>query len=266
VSFNLVKDILSLSNISKSFFVKKSVLFSKKSEVKALRNISLNLIAGENLGIIGESGSGKSTLAKIIVGLLNKDSGDLLFRGEDITTRSIRERSKLIQYVFQDPVSSLNPSKTILQSLMVPIKSLLGIKGSKGIEYAGEILSYVQMGKEVLTKYPHELSGGQAQRVCIARALLAKSPVVVLDEPVSALDVIIQAQILELLNNLKHDFQLTYLIISHDLAVVESFCDRVGVMYEGKILELDKSENILGNPGHPYTKLLIDSVPRPKFR
>ena len=186
-----------------NFFDGGNSIFFNSKKVEAVKNVSIEINTGDTLGIIGESGSGKSTLAKIIAGIHNPTKGDIIFKGKSLLNLSQRQRNNLIQYVFQDPSNSLNPRKTMMQSLLVPTTYLLGLKKDKAYARIKDILKSVSLPLETLNKYPHELSGGQAQRIAIARSLLSKSPLIVLDEPVSALDVIIQEQILLLLKNLK---------------------------------------------------------------
>ena len=251
---------LKIDRISKNFYNNNSFFFNTK-KFKAVKNVSVEIDEGDILGIIGESGSGKSTLAKVIAGIHNPTKGDISYRGKSLLNLTQKQRNKLIQYVFQDPTNSLNPRKTMLQSLLVPTTYLLGLKKDKAYNRIKNILKSVNLSLDTLDKYPHELSGGQAQRIAIARSLLSKSPFIVLDEPVSALDVIIQEQILKLLKKLKEEFNLSYIFISHDLAVVENFCNKIAVMFKGEFVEIGKTKKIIYEPAHKYTKLLINSVP-----
>ena len=252
---------LKIDKISKIFFDEGNSIFFNSKKVEAVKNVSIEINTGDTLGIIGESGSGKSTLAKIIAGIHNPTKGDIIFKGKSLLSLSQRQRNNLIQYVFQDPSNSLNPRKTMMQSLLVPTTYLLGLRKDKAYARIKDILKAVSLPLETLNKYPHELSGGQAQRIAIARSLLSKSPLIVLDEPVSALDVIIQEQILLLLKNLKKEFNLSYIFISHDLAVVENFCNKIAVMFRGEFVEIGNTKKIINEPAHEYTKLLINSVP-----
>ena len=252
---------LKIDKISKIFFDEGNSIFFNSKKVEAVKNVSIEINTGDTLGIIGESGSGKSTLAKIIAGIHNPSKGDIIFKGKSLLNLSQRQRNNLIQYVFQDPSNSLNPRKTMMQSLLVPTTYLLGLTKDKAYARIKDILKSVSLPLETLNKYPHELSGGQAQRIAIARSLLSKSPLIVLDEPVSALDVIIQEQILLLLKNLKKEFNLSYIFISHDLAVVENFCNKIAVMFHGEFVEIGNTKKIINEPAHEYTKLLINSVP-----
>jgi oligopeptide/dipeptide ABC transporter ATP-binding protein len=237
-----------------------------KPGVHAVQNVSLDIYPGETLGIVGESGCGKSTLARILVGLDAPTGGTVRFKGEDIAATARKDFNRIarrIQYVFQDPVSSLNPRKTVRAILEAPLKRLRGLGRRAREERLSELLDAVNLRTEFLERYPHEFSGGQAQRIGIARALAADPDLIVLDEPVSALDVSVQAQVLNLLEDLKGRFGLTYVFISHDLSVVESLRDRVAVMYFGRIVEIGPSRSIFADPHHHYTKLLLDSAPAP---
>jgi oligopeptide/dipeptide ABC transporter ATP-binding protein len=210
---------------------------------------------------VGESGCGKSTLARMLVGLLPPSSGHIEIEGEPLDTADPAEFGKKIQYVFQDPISSLNPRKTIRQIMEAPLRNLHGMGAAARAERIREIFAAVNLREEFLDRYPHEFSGGQAQRIGIARALAADARILILDEPVSALDVSVQAQVLNLLADLKAKFGLTYLFISHDLAVVEAVSDRVAVLYFGAVVEVGPAAEIFANPRHPYTKLLAQSAP-----
>ncbi|RYH11550.1 ABC transporter ATP-binding protein [Tropicimonas sp. IMCC6043] len=237
---------------------------AERPSVHAVQSASLDVARGETLGIVGESGCGKSTLARMIVGLLPPTAGSIEIEGRDYADRAGKDPAafgKLIQYVFQDPISSLNPRKTIRQILEAPLKLLHGMPAAARAQRIDEILDAVNLRAEFLDRYPHEFSGGQAQRIGIARALAAAPRILVLDEPVSALDVSVQAQVLNLLARLREEFDLTYLFISHDLAVVEAVADRVAVMYFGAIVELAPAEEIFARPRHHYTSLLARSAP-----
>ncbi|WP_068109239.1 ABC transporter ATP-binding protein [Tropicimonas marinistellae] len=237
---------------------------AEKPSVHAVQSANLDVASGETLGIVGESGCGKSTLARMIVGLLPPTEGRIEIEGQDYAERAGKDPAafgKLIQYVFQDPISSLNPRKTIRQILEAPLKLLHAMPAAERGARIDDLLDAVNLRREFLDRYPHEFSGGQAQRIGIARALAAAPRILVLDEPVSALDVSVQAQVLNLLAELKREFELTYLFISHDLAVVEAVADRVAVMYFGAIVEMAPAEKIFAKPLHHYTVLLARSAP-----
>lgn len=254
-----------IRELVKTFGGKRSLFWGKANEVQAVRGISLDLMQGETLGIVGESGSGKSTLARMLVGLEQPTSGTMLINSkpwDELASAGSRAFGRTIQYVFQDPVASLNPRKTIGEILDVPLRLLCGYGSNKRATRKRELVNAVHMPLDTLERYPHEFSGGQAQRIAIARALAAEASILVLDEPVSALDVSVQAQVLLLLQQLRNDLGLSYLFISHDLAVVESISDRVAVMYLGEVVEIGPAAQLFASPQHDYTRSLIASAPR----
>ncbi|WP_196260738.1 ATP-binding cassette domain-containing protein [Pelagibacterium limicola] len=260
-----MSDAIVVTNLRKTFGGRRNILGSASHSVHAVKGVSFALRQGETLAIVGESGSGKSTIARMLVGLETPSSGTMEIDGQDAATlraRGSKAFGRTIQYVFQDPVASLNPRKTIDKILDVPLRLLRNYDGSTRAARKRELLDAVKMPKDTLERYPHEFSGGQAQRIAIARALAAEAKIMVLDEPVSALDVSVQAQVLLLLDELKSRFGLSYLFISHDLAVVESVSDRVAVMYLGEMVELDTAANLFAAPRHDYTRELIASAPR----
>ena len=252
---------LELENLSKTFPVGRSLLGRPKASVKAVHPVSLTVRQGETLGIVGESGCGKSTLARMLVGLLEPTTGTIRIEGAELDNADPAEFGKRIQYVFQDPISSLNPRKTIRQIIEAPLKRLHGMARPEREARIAQIFDSVNLRTEFLDRYPHEFSGGQAQRIGIARALAANARILILDEPVSALDVSVQAQVLNLLADLKAEFGLTYLFISHDLAVVEAVSDRIAVLYFGSVVEIGPAEDVFRAPHHPYTRLLAGSAP-----
>ncbi len=252
---------LRVENLAKTFPLRKPLFGSAAPGVRAVRPMSFSVEPGETLGIVGESGCGKSTLARMLVGLLEPTEGRVEIAGRALDNADPAEFGKLIQYVFQDPQSSLNPRKTIRQVMEAPLKRLHGMARPQRAARIAEIFASVNLREEFLDRYPHEFSGGQAQRIGIARALAASPRIIVLDEPVSALDVSVQAQVLNLLAELKAQFGLTYLFISHDLAVVEAVSDRIVVLYFGSVVEIGRAESVFARPRHPYTKLLADSAP-----
>ncbi|MEO3387910.1 oligopeptide/dipeptide ABC transporter ATP-binding protein [Mesorhizobium sp. CAU 1741] len=258
--------LMQVDTVSRVFGGGRSFLGGSKPGVHAVQQVSLDIRQGETLGIVGESGCGKSTLARMLVGLDQPTGGAIRFKGEDVAETSRKNFTSLarrIQYVFQDPVSSLNPRKTIRAILEAPLVRLLHLGRKEREERLAMLLDAVNLRPEFLERYPHEFSGGQAQRIGIARALAADPQLIVLDEPVSALDVSIQAQVLNLLDDLKARFGLTYVFISHDLSVVESVSDRVAVMYFGRLAEIGPARSIFADPRHHYTRLLLDSAPVP---
>jgi len=241
----------------------------RKPAVHAVRGVSLEVARGETLGIVGESGCGKSTLARLLVGLDRPTEGRIRLGGEALFgpgRKTLSDLARQVQYVFQDPISSLNPRKTIRQILSAPLRHLRGLAGKEAEARMHALMDEVKLRPEFLDRYPHEFSGGQAQRIGIARALAAEPQLLVLDEPVSALDVSVQAQVLSLLDELKRRLDLTYVFISHDLAVVEAVSDRVAVMYSGRVVERAAAADLLTAARHPYSRLLFDSAPVPGKR
>jgi ABC-type oligopeptide transport system ATPase subunit len=257
------KEILRVENLKKEYKIKSG--FLKKDEIfTAVNGISFSLYEGEYLGIVGESGCGKSTTARLVTNLIPKTSGKIYIGDKDLDTLSndeIQLLRKDIQMIFQDPIASLDPKKRIIDLLIEPLKIHNVGDSEKWEEMALDILSKVGIRRESAYRFPHEFSGGQAQRINIARALILRPRILILDEPVSSLDVSIQAQVLNLLIRLQREFKLSYIFISHDLNVVRYFCDRVLVMYKGEIVESGPSESIYSNPKEEYTKKLIDAIP-----
>jgi len=250
-----------VKKLNKVFFTRKPWFGGKHSGVHAVRDLDLTIERGETLGIVGESGCGKSTLARMLVGLLPATSGSIEIEEEALDNADPTVFGRKIQYVFQDPMSSLNPRMAVHQLMGVPLKYLHGFSKAEREQRIEAVFEAVNLPTEFLDRYPHEFSGGQAQRIVIARALAAQARILVLDEPVSALDVSVQAQVLNLLADLKKEFNLTYLFISHDLAVVEAVCNQVAVIYFGSIVEIGPAEHIFSRPRHPYTELLSNSAP-----
>ncbi|PKP73209.1 MAG: peptide ABC transporter ATP-binding protein [Alphaproteobacteria bacterium HGW-Alphaproteobacteria-6] len=247
--------------LARSFAVGRRLIGPPRARVHAVRPMSLQVRQGETLGVVGESGCGKSTLARMLVGLLPPSAGRIEIEGRQLDRADPAAFGRLIQYVFQDPVSSLNPRKTIRQILEAPLRHLHGLRGAALQDRTAGLLASVNLRDAFLTRYPHEFSGGQAQRIGIARALAADPRILILDEPVSALDVSVQAQVLNLLGDLKSRLGLTYVFISHDLAVVEAVSDRIAVLYFGALVESGPAERVFATPRHPYTRLLAASAP-----
>ncbi|MFF0826491.1 ABC transporter ATP-binding protein [Brevibacillus sp. NPDC003359] len=247
------------------FYPGKSKLLQKtKSVVKAVDHVSFTIKQGETLGLVGESGCGKSTMGRAILHLIKPTSGDISFAGRSLSSFSaseLRQQRKHFQMVFQDPFSSLNPRLTVKEILDEPLKAhRLGDEHQR-LEKIHHMMEVCGLNRTYAERYAHEFSGGQRQRIGIARALILQPQLVVADEPVSALDVSIQSQILNLMQDLQEEFQLTYLFISHDLGVVRHICNRVGVMYLGRMAELATTEQLYANPLHPYTKTLLSAIP-----
>lgn len=257
--------LLQVSNLVKHFPIKRGY-FQEKAYVKAVSNLSLKIYKGETYGLVGESGCGKSTTGRMILRLLEPTSGSVQYNGQDITQFSeeeLRNARKEMQIIFQDPYSALNPRKQIGRAIAEPMSIFnLGEKRQHK-QLVLELLRKVGLQPEHYDRYPHEFSGGQRQRIVLARALAVKPAFIVCDEPVSALDVSIQSQILNLLQQLQEDFQLTYLFIAHDLSVVRHISDRVGVMYLGHLVEEAPTEALFSEPLHPYTRALLSAVPEP---
>src|SRR6266516_4171643 len=255
-------NLVELQHLTKRFQVKQGVFARGKAQVHAVEDISLTVRHGETLGIVGESGCGKSTTARLMLRLLDPTAGVIRFDGRDIShlsQRALRPLRREMQMIFQDPYSSLNPRKTVGQIVGSPFVIHGERKAKSRVQ---ELLETVGLSPEHYNRYPHEFSGGQRQRIGVARALALSPKLIVCDEPVSALDVSIQAQVLNLLRNLQRDFNLTYVFISHDLSVIRQISDRIAVMYLGRIVELGDSESIYEQPKHPYTAALLSAVPR----
>jgi oligopeptide transport system ATP-binding protein len=234
--------------------------------VKAVEDVSLEIYPGETVGLVGESGSGKSTLGRLLTQLLPVTSGNVFIDDVDLTKLSsekLRQKRRQLQMIFQDPYSSLNPRMTVGDIIAEPLENFGLLRGRDKDKRVQELLRVVGLNPYFNNRYPHEFSGGQRQRIGIARALALRPQLIVADEPISALDVSIQAQIINLMEDLQKEFKLTYLFIAHDLSVVRHISDRVMVMYLGKIVEVADSDEIYRNPRHPYTKALLSSIPIP---
>ncbi|MCL2893807.1 ATP-binding cassette domain-containing protein [Brenneria tiliae] len=254
---------LELCSLSRVFRLNRG-LFTRAGEIRAVNDVSLRIRRGETLGLVGESGCGKSTLAKMLLGLLPPTSGNVLIEGREIDSGKRKEMASRIQPIFQDPYSSLNPRRTVADIVEVALR-LHGIgTPDERKTRVREMLDVVGMPARTHSQYPGQLSGGQRQRVAIARALIMRPDILICDEPTSALDVSVQAQILNLLLALKQEFGLTYLLISHNLSVVEHLVDHVAVMQRGSIVEQGTREQIFHAPRHPYTKSLLASVLTPE--
>ena len=257
--------LLEVKNLKKWFPIKRGLSFSEKRYIKAVDDVSFTVYKGETLGLVGESGCGKSTLARTILRLIEPTGGQVLYRGEDFLQkgkREVKEMRSNLQIVFQDPYGSLHPKMRVGKIIEAPL--VISKYGDKEMrkERVNELVEMVDLKPEHLKRYPHEFSGGQRQRIVIARTLATNPDFVICDEPVSALDVSVRSQILNLLRDLQEKLGLTYLFISHDLSVVEHICDRVVVMYLGKVVEMATSEALFTNPQHPYTRALLSAAPQ----
>lgn len=256
--------LLSLRGLCKYFELKSGFLNLNKSTLKAVDDISLDIYKGECFGLVGESGCGKTTLGKMIAGLYTPTAGQIMYNGTDLASLNRNQRRRFcrdIQMIFQDPYSSLNPRMTVEQIIAEPMIVNRTHHGKEITDRVEHLLDCVGLARQYKSRYPHEFSGGQRQRIGIARALAVSPKLIICDEAVSALDVSIQAQILNLLDDLKEEFGLTYLFIAHGLAAVKHISDRIGVMYLGSMVEVAPKEAIYDNPLHPYTQALISAIP-----
>ena len=258
--------LLEVSGLKKYFPITGGLFGGKKGEVKAVDDVSFYVKKGETLGIVGESGCGKSTTGRLLMRLIEASDGKIVFEDKEITSMTkseLRKTRRDIQMVFQDPYASLNPRHSVEQILEEPlIVHGIGSKEERR-KRVKEMLEVVGLSSYHARRYPHQFSGGQRQRIGIAKALMTKPKLIIADEPVSALDVSIQAQVLNLMKDIQNEFQLTYIFIAHDLGVVRHISDRVGVMYLGRLIELADSNELYENPLHPYTKALLSAVPIP---
>ncbi|CAM2845661.1 ABC transporter ATP-binding protein [Paenibacillus sediminis] len=258
--------ILSVKDLKKYFPVKHSIFGYKVGDVKAVDGVSFDIRRGESFGLVGESGSGKSTTGRTILRLLEKTSGEVTFKGADLYSldrKQMREMRPKMQFIFQDPFSSLNPRMRIGDALVEAIVDHGLASKAEAREKAVQVLRICGLSDYHMERFPHEFSGGQRQRIGIARAMMMDPEFIVADEPVSALDVSIQAQIINLFSDLQEQRSLTYLFISHDLSVVEHLCNRIAVMYLGNIVEIADRDELFSRPLHPYTKALLSAVPVP---
>jgi len=262
---NNKEDLIKVTNLKKYFPIKRGILFSREvGSVKAVDGISFTIKRGETLGLVGESGCGKSTTGRVILRLLDATDGQVSFEGRDVlslNTKDMREIRKEMQIVFQNPYASLDPRMTIGDTIAEPIRIHNIHKGPAVSKRVKELLEVVGLRPIYADRYPHEFSGGQRQRIGIARALAVNPKFIIADEPVSALDVSVQAQVLNLLSDLQKEYSLTYLFIAHNLSTVKHISNRVAVMYLGSMVELTESDTLYDDPKHPYTKALLSAIP-----
>jgi len=257
--------LLVVDQVTRTYQLPREKLWQKPPVVHALQGVSFTLAAGRSLGIVGESGSGKSTLARLVMALEPPSSGRVSILGRDMAAldpAALRQARRDFQMVFQDPYGSLDPRQTVLRIVTEPLQAQAAGSLPEQRRMAQEVLASVGLRPTDLDKYPHEFSGGQRQRIAIARALITRPRLIVADEPVSALDVSVQAQVLNLMQDLQAQFGVTYLLISHDLAVVDHLCAEVAVIFQGRIVEQGTPETLFRNAAHPYTRALLDAVPR----
>ena len=260
------KVLLEVQKVKKEFVTSKSLTGKPVKIVHAVDSVDLTISEGETIGVVGESGCGKSTLGRCILQLIKPTAGHVLYRGEDITKlnkEQMRQMRRKMQLIFQDPYASLNPRMTVLELIMAPLEAFGIGTMEERVQRVKEIMELVGMPENMMNRYPHEFSGGQRQRIVIARALVLNPEFVVCDEPVSALDVSVRAQVLNLIQELKKKKHLTYMFISHDLSVVKYISDRIAVMYLGRIVEIAEKNELYNNPQHPYTKALLSVIPIP---
>jgi oligopeptide transport system ATP-binding protein len=258
------ENLLEVRSLKKYFPVRGGLIRRQVGFIRAIDGIDLSIAQGQSFGLVGESGSGKTTVGKTILRLVEPTEGEIIFEGQDLCQLSeseMRERRAEMQMIFQDPYSSLNPRMTVKRIVGEPVVIHRQAKGRALDDRVRELISLVGLMEDHLYRYPHEFSGGQRQRIGIARAVALEPKMLILDEPTSALDVSVQAQVLDLLLELQQRLNLTYLFISHDLAVIRYICDRVALMYMGKILELGSVEDIFEQPMHPYTRALLSAMP-----
>ncbi len=252
--------LLEVRNLKKYFPVQHGMFSSGKGFVHAVDGVSLTVEKGETFGLVGESGCGKSSLSRVILSLVKRDSGDILYKGKDVSALSRSERAKM-RMVFQNPFASLNPKERVFDAIAEPYRIAGGYSRAQIQEEVLKLMDLVGLSRGYASRYPHEFSGGQRQRIGIARALAMNPEFIVCDEPVSALDVSIQAQILNLLRDIQKELGLTYVFISHNLGVVKYISDRIAVMYLGKIIEVSEAKDLYAAPAHPYTQALLSAIP-----
>ena len=261
----MTDELLQVHELTRSYELPRDALWRKPRQLHALQGVSLQLRQGRSLGVVGESGSGKSTLARLVMALETPTSGSVHLLGQELGTlgtAQLRQARRHFQMVFQDPYGSLDPRQTVQRIVSEPLAALARSSAAEQREQAAQMLAAVGLGQHDLDKYPHEFSGGQRQRIAIARALITRPRLIVADEPVSALDVSVQAQVLNLMQDLQDQFGISYLLISHDLAVVDHLCDEVAVIFQGRIVEQAAADTLFARAAHPYTLDLIEAIPR----
>jgi oligopeptide/dipeptide ABC transporter ATP-binding protein len=262
----MTESLLSIDGLSKYFPVKGGLLLRTQGYIKAVDEVSFDMGEHETFGVVGESGCGKTTLARTILRLIEPTSGKIFFKGEDVSQLKgdgVKDFRRHAQIVFQNPFSALHPRKMIKDIVSEPLRVHNSLNSEEIRSRVLEALMDVGLTEEHMYRYPHEFSGGQRQRVVVARALVLRPDLIVLDEPTAALDVSVQAKILNLLKRLQKEYNLTYLLISHDFSIIDYLCDRIGVMYLGKIVEIAPKKELFDNPLHPYTRALISAIPSP---
>jgi peptide/nickel transport system ATP-binding protein len=256
--------ILEVKNLKVHFPIHGGILRREVDKVRAVDDVSFNIESGKTYGLVGESGSGKTTTGRAIIGLNSISGGNVFFEGQDLALKGGRKRNNVrkdIQMIFQDPYSSLNPKKRVLDIIAEPLRNFEKLSPGEERKRVQELLSQVGLSPENILKYPHEFSGGQRQRIGIARAIALKPKLIIADEPVSALDVSVQAQVLNFMQDIQKELNLTYLFISHDLGIIRHMCDHIGIMYKGRQVEQGTAKDIFNNPQHIYTKRLIAAIP-----
>ena len=261
--------LLDVVDLKKYYPVNKTLIKEKRKYLKAVDGINLRIYKGETVGLVGESGCGKSTLGRTILKLHQLTDGAIWYKGNQIESygfEDMRELRKDMQMIFQDPFASLNPRMTIFDAVKAPLDVFKIGTNEERTDKVKKLLNYVGLGENHIYKYPHEMSGGQRQRVVIARAVISNPEFIVCDEPVSALDVSVRSQVLNLMKDMQENMKLSYLFISHDLSVVRYLCDRIAVMYLGRIVEIASKKELFENPIHPYTKALISAIPIPDVK
>lgn len=256
--------LLEVKDLKVHFPIHGGIFRKEVGEVKAVDNVSFTIEAGQTYGLVGESGSGKTTTGRAIIGLNSITSGSVIFEGQDLALKGARKQKSIrkdIQMIFQDPYSSLNPKKRVLDIIAEPLRNFEKMSPGEEKRRVQELLLQVGLSPENILKYPHEFSGGQRQRIGIARAIALKPKLIIADEPVSALDVSVQAQVLNFMQDIQKELNLTFLFISHDLGIIRHMCDHIGIMYKGRHVEQGTAKDIFDNPRHIYTKRLIAAIP-----